>query len=165
MFLLYFSKTRFSLAIYTAMISQFYIINVNSVCRRYIYRYMEDLVSENNDRNQKAWLKTLQGLVQGIQCFGGEIPFFFWSGRIINTLGHVNCMALVLGATAVRMYLYTVVWNPAWIIAIELLNGVSFALGFAVKMSYAKNLSPQGTSNTVIGFTGFFDHVGTRVLL
>lgn len=125
---------------------------------------MEDLVSENDDRNQMAWLKTLQGLIQGIQCFGGEIPFFFLSGWIIKTMGHINCMALVLGTMAVRMYLYTIIENPVWIIFIELLNGISFALGFAVKMSYAKNISPPGTSNTVIGFVGFFDHIGTRVL-
>lgn len=38
---------------------------------------MEDLVSVNDDHIQRAWIKTLQGLAQGIQCFGGEIPFFF----------------------------------------------------------------------------------------
>lgn len=121
---------------------------------------MEDLVSANNDRHQREWIKTLQGLAQGIQCFAGEIPFFFWSGWIIRKMGHINCMALVLGATAVRMYLYTVIWNPAWIILIELLNGVSYALGFAVKMSYAKIMSPPDTINTVIGFLGFFNCIG-----
>jgi len=121
---------------------------------------MEDLVSANNDHGQRAWLKTLQGLAQGIQCFGGEIPFFFWSGWIIRKMGYGNCMALVLAAMAVRMYLYTVIWNPTWIIAIELLNGVSYALGYSVKMSYAKMVSPPDTLNTIIGFLGFFDCIG-----
>jgi len=121
---------------------------------------MEDLVSANNDYSQRAWLKTLQGLAQGIQCFGGEIPFFFWSGWIIRKMGYGNCMALVLAAMAVRMYLYTVIWNPVWIIAIELLNGVSYALGYSVKMSYAKMLAPPDTLNTIIGFIGFFDCIG-----
>lgn len=121
---------------------------------------MEDLVSVNNDHSQKAWLKTLQGLAQGIQCFGGEIPFFFWSGLIIKSMGYGNCMALVLAAMAVRMYLYTVIWNPAWIIVIELLNGVSYALGYSVKMSYVKMLSPPDSLNTIIGFIGFFDCIG-----
>uniref|UniRef100_A0A2S2R414 Major facilitator superfamily domain-containing protein 6 n=1 Tax=Sipha flava TaxID=143950 RepID=A0A2S2R414_9HEMI len=121
---------------------------------------MEDLVMENKDETQQKWLKTLQGLAQGIQCFGGEIPFFFWSGWIIKKIGHVNCMALSLGTTAIRMYLYTVISNPTWIILIELLNGVSYALGLAVKMSYSKIMSPPDTLNSVIGALGFFDLIG-----
>lgn len=119
------------------------------------------MVSENHDQNQHAWIKTLQGLAQGVQCFGGEIPFFFWSGYIIRKLGHINCMAVVLGAMAIRMYLYTIISNPVWIILIELLNGVSYALGFAVKMSYAKLMSPPESINTVIAFIVFFECIGT----
>lgn len=121
---------------------------------------MEDLVMENNDHVQRSWIKTLQGLAQGVQCFGGEIPFFFWSGWIIKKIGYINCMALSMGTTSVRMYLYTVIWNPAWVILIELLNGVSFALALSVKMSYAKKISPPGTFNTVVGFIGLFDLIG-----
>lgn len=125
---------------------------------------MEDLVSANNDQNQRAWIKTLQGLTQGIQCFGGEIPFFFWSGWIIKTVGHYNCMAIVLGAMALRMYLYTVISNPAWIILIELLNGVSFALGYSVTMSYAKIIAPLNSLSTVIGLIGLVNCFGTSII-
>ncbi|KAF0727270.1 major facilitator superfamily domain-containing protein 6-like protein B, partial [Aphis craccivora] len=118
---------------------------------------MEDLVVVSNDYSQRAWIKTLQGLAQGIQCFGGEIPFYFWSGWIIRKMGHINCMALVLGSMAIRLYLYTVIWNPAWIIAIELLNGVSFALAVSVKMSYAKIMSPEDATTTIIGIIALFD--------
>lgn len=121
---------------------------------------MEDLVSSNNDPKQKLWLKTLQGLAQGVQCFGGEIPFYFCSGWIIRKLGHRNCMSLVLGSMAIRMYLYTVIWNPVWIILIELLNGISFALGYSVMMSYAKIIAPPDTINTIIGFIGFVNCLG-----
>ncbi|XP_022177887.1 major facilitator superfamily domain-containing protein 6-like protein B, partial [Myzus persicae] len=133
---------------------------LHTIITHFLFWYMEDLVMANNDHSQRAWLKTLQGLAQGIQCFGGEIPFYFWSGWIIRKMGHINCMALVLGAMAIRMYLYTVIWNPAWIIAIELLNGVSYALGASVKMSYAKIMSPEDTTNTVIGIIGLFDCIG-----
>ncbi|CAI6360560.1 unnamed protein product [Macrosiphum euphorbiae] len=121
---------------------------------------MEDLVYASKDHSQRAWLKTLQGLAQGIQCFGGEIPFYFCSGWIIRKMGHINCMAIVMGAMAIRLYLYTVIWNPAWIIAIELLNGVSYALGTSVKMSYVKIMSPEDSTNTVIGILVLFDGIG-----
>lgn len=121
---------------------------------------MEDMVLDNKDQDHRAWIKTLQGFAQGIQCFGGEIPFYFWSGSLIKKMGHVNCMALALGSMAVRMYLYTVISNPTWIILIEMLNGVSHALGYSVKMSYAKIMAPPETINTVIGLLGLFDCIG-----
>ncbi|XP_026804922.1 major facilitator superfamily domain-containing protein 6-like isoform X1 [Rhopalosiphum maidis] len=129
----------------------------HTIVTHFLFWYMEDLVLVNNEHKQRAWIKTLQGLAQGVQCFGGEIPFYFWSGWIIRKMGHINCMALVLGSMAIRMYLYTVVWNPAWIIAIELLNGISYALGQSVKMSYAKIMSPKDATNTIIGIIVFFD--------
>lgn len=123
---------------------------------------MEDLVLDTRYAGRRDWLKTLQGLSQGIQCFGGEIPFFFWSGWIIKRAGgHVNCMALTLGVTAIRIYLYTVIWDPVWIVVIELLNGVSFALGIAVKMSYAKAMSPPDATYTIISLLVFGDMFGT----
>ncbi|CAI6371703.1 unnamed protein product [Macrosiphum euphorbiae] len=136
---------------------------LHTIVTNFLFWYMEDMVSANNDHSQRAWLKTLQGLAQGIQCFGGEIPFFFWSGWIIRKIGYGNCMALVMGSMAIRMYLYTVIWNPTWVIAIELLNGVSYALGYSVKMSYAKKVAPPDTLNTIIGFMGFFDCVGDSI--
>jgi len=132
----------------------------HKIITHFLFWYMEDLVSKNNDDSQQAWLKTLQGITQGVQCFGSEIPFFFWSGWIINKLGHVNCMILVLSTLSIRMYLYTVIWNPVWIIFIELLNGVSFALGHSVKMSYAKIISPAHVTYSTIGLLGLTDHVG-----
>lgn len=133
---------------------------LHAIVTHFLFWYMEDLVVVNNDYSQRAWIKTLQGLAQGIQCFGGEIPFYFCSGWIIRKMGHINCMALVLGSMAIRLYLYTVIWNPAWIIAIELLNGVSYALAVSVKMSYAKIMSPEDATYTIIGILAFFDCIG-----
>ncbi|VVC36466.1 Major facilitator superfamily domain,Major facilitator superfamily associated domain [Cinara cedri] len=133
---------------------------LHAIITHYLFWYMEDMVSAANDQVQLAWLKTLQGLAQGVQCFGGEIPFLFWSGWIIKKAGYVNCMALVLGTMAIRMYLYTVISNPAWIVLIELLNGVSYALGFALKMSYAKTIAPPDTLNTIIACITLFDCIG-----
>lgn len=120
---------------------------------------MEVLVSKNNDQSQRTSIKTLQGLTQSIQCVCAELPFFFWSGWIINKVNHVNCMAISLGAVAVRMYLFTVISNPSWVLLIELLNGLSYALAHAVKMSYAKMIAPESTC-TVVGLILFFEMIG-----
>ncbi|VVC36468.1 Major facilitator superfamily domain,Major facilitator superfamily associated domain [Cinara cedri] len=132
-----------------------------TIINNFLFWYMEEQAKVNNDRNHLLkWIKTLQGLVQGVQCLGGEIPFFFWSGWIIKNAGHANCMALTLGCMAIKMYLYTVVPNPTWIVLVELLNGLSYALGFAMKMSYAKLIAPPGTLCTVVGLIGLVDNVG-----
>jgi hypothetical protein len=46
---------------------------------QFLFWHLEDLAMAE-DCDQMQWMKTLQGLVGVIQCFGGEIPFFFLSG-------------------------------------------------------------------------------------
>ncbi|CAI6361319.1 unnamed protein product [Macrosiphum euphorbiae] len=133
---------------------------LHTIITHFLFWYMEDLVSANNDHSQREWLKTLQGIAQFIQCFGGEIPFYFCSGWVIRKMGHINCMVIVMGTMAIRLYLYTVIWNPAWIIAIELLNGVSYALGTSVKLSYSKLMSPEDSMNILMGILILLDGIG-----
>jgi len=42
--------------------------------------YLEDL-STFYHPEKKSWMKTLQGLAILIQCFCGEVPLFFLSGK------------------------------------------------------------------------------------
>nr|CAD7444310.1 unnamed protein product [Timema bartmani] len=39
--------------------------------------HLEDISTDVD----QPWMKTLEGLVMGIRCFGGELPFFFLSGE------------------------------------------------------------------------------------
>lgn len=97
----------------------------------------------------------------GVQCFGGEVPLFFWSGWIIKQLGHVNCMSLVLGVFALRFFAYSILTNPVWVLAIELTNGINFGLAYAVLVSYANVIALPGTESTMIGLvSGVFEGVG-----
>ncbi|CAG2065378.1 unnamed protein product, partial [Timema podura] len=47
---------------------------------QFLFWHLEDLASANEGCEMRAWIKTLQGLVSGVQCFGGELPFLFISG-------------------------------------------------------------------------------------
>lgn len=104
--------------------------------------------------SSQTWIKTLQGFAMGVQCFGGEVPFFFWSGWIIKRLGHLNCMSLVLGAFSLRFFAYSILTNPIWVLIIELFNGITFGLAYAVLMSYASVIAMPGTESTMIGLVG-----------
>lgn len=70
-----------------------------SVVWNFLFWYTEDLAKSNF---QITHLKTLQGLLTGVQCFLGELPFNFISGNVLRKLGHVNVMSLVLLIYAIR---------------------------------------------------------------
>lgn len=130
---------------------------------QYLFWYIEDVASMN-ECNTQHWIKTLQGLISGVQCFGGEVPFFFWSGWIMKRLGHLNCMSLVLGVFAFRFFAYSILTNPIWVLVIELTNGITFGLAYAVLMSYASILALPGSESTMIGLVGgVFEGIGVSL--
>lgn len=85
----------------------------------------------------------------GIQCFGGELPFFFISGKLLKKIGHVNAMSLVLFGFGVRFFCYSLLTNPWYVLPVELLNGVTFGVFYATMASYASIVAPPGTEATM----------------
>lgn len=85
----------------------------------------------------------------GVQCFMGELPFFFLSGRIIKRIGHINAMSLVLLGFGIRFLLYSILSNPWWVLPIEMLNGITFGIFYATMASYASIVAPPGTEATL----------------
>ncbi|KAG4070995.1 hypothetical protein HA402_001432 [Bradysia odoriphaga] len=125
----------------------------------FLFWHLENLADQ--ECNQTSWMKTLQGLAMGIQCFGGELPFFFLSGWILRKIGHIHAMSLVLIGFGVRFLLYSVLSNPWWVLPIELLNGVTFGLFYSTMTSYASIVAPTGTEATLQGLVGaIFEGVG-----
>lgn len=64
----------------------------------FLFLYTEELATGD----QKEHIQTLQGLLTGVQCFLGELPFNFIAGNVLKKLGHINVMSLVLLAYAIR---------------------------------------------------------------
>nr|CAD7196918.1 unnamed protein product [Timema douglasi] len=131
---------------------------------QFLFWHLEDLASANEGCEMRAWIKTLQGLVSGVQCFGGELPFLFISGAVLKKIGHAHAMSLVLGAFGIRFLLYSFLYNPWWCLPIELLQGVTFGLFYATMASYASIVAPPGTEATVQGLVGaIFEGVGVSL--
>ncbi|XP_055690284.1 major facilitator superfamily domain-containing protein 6 isoform X2 [Lutzomyia longipalpis] len=129
----------------------------------FLFWHLEDLASAH-DGNHVEWIKTLQGLAMGIQCFGGELPFFFLSGWILKKIGHVHAMSLVLLGFGVRFLLYSTLTNPWWVLPIELLNGITFGIFYSTMASYASIVAPPGTEATLQGLVGaVFEGVGVSM--
>lgn len=103
----------------------------------------------------------LLGLVAGVQCLVAEVPIFFFSGWFVKKIGHFYCLIAALIAFALRMGLYSILHNPWWVLSIDLLHGVTFAVFFAAMTLYAIDYAPPGTEATMIGiFGGIFEGFG-----
>ncbi|OAD53451.1 Major facilitator superfamily domain-containing protein 6-B [Eufriesea mexicana] len=128
-----------------------------SVVWNFLFWYTEDLANSS----QIKWLKTLQGLLTGVQSFLGELPFNFISGNILRKLGHVNVMSLVLLIYAIRFMVYSTISNPWWFLIIEILHGPSLGLCWPTMVSYGDKVTPPGTKGTIQGFIGaIFEGIG-----
>ncbi|KQS43807.1 major facilitator superfamily domain-containing protein 6-A isoform X1 [Drosophila erecta] len=128
----------------------------------FLFIYLEEL--DKAFEGCDSSIKTLEGLVMGIQCFGGELPFFFLSGWILKKIGHVNAMSLVLFGFGVRFILYSMLQNPWYILPVELMNGVTFGLFYATMASYASIVAPPGTDATMQSLVGaIFEGVGVSM--
>jgi PPP family 3-phenylpropionic acid transporter len=69
-----------------------------------------------------------------------ELPLFYFSAKIIARWGIRTTLLVTVFATALRMFLYSVVKNPQAAIAIELLHGVSWSLFWVVCVEYVNML-------------------------
>ncbi|XP_059612922.1 major facilitator superfamily domain-containing protein 6 isoform X2 [Phlebotomus argentipes] len=129
----------------------------------FLFWHLEDLAAAHGG-DHLEWIKTLQGLAMGIQCFGGELPFFFLSGWILKKIGHIHAMSLVLLGFGLRFLLYSALTNPWWVLPIELLNGITFGIFYSTMASYASIVAPPGTEATLQGLVGaVFEGVGVSM--
>lgn len=115
----------------------------------FLFWHLEELADATENCAESDWMKTLQGLAMGIQCFGGELPFFFLSGWLLKRIGHIHAMSLVLLCFGIRFMLYSVLTNPWWVLPIELMQGVTFGIFYSTMTSYASLVAPSGTEATL----------------
>lgn len=75
----------------------------------------------------------------------------------------MSVFSLIFFTFAVKFCLYTMVENPIWIVPIELLHGLTYALPFATAVSYAAHIAPAGAEGTLQGIVGtVLMGIGTR---
>lgn len=72
-----------------------------------------------------------------------ELPLFYFSAVIIKKLGLRNTMLLTVFTTCLRLLLYSVIKNPQWAIAIELLHGISWSLFWVACVELVNQWVPE----------------------
>ncbi|XP_066250282.1 major facilitator superfamily domain-containing protein 6 [Euwallacea similis] len=134
------------------------------MCTGLMWNFFLWLVEDMGNARKDPRVQTLKGILMGVQCLGGELPFFFLSGKILKKIGHVNAMSLVLFTLGVRFILYSVIENPWWFIPIECSNGLTYGVFYACMASYASIIAPIGTETTMQGMVGaVFEGVGASL--
>lgn len=98
--------------------------------------------------------RILLGLVPAVQCFLGELVFFFFSGKLISTLGPFNILSLNFICFGVRFILYSYIRDPWMVLPIELLQGPTYGLFYATMATFAHTSALPGTEVTVQGMVG-----------
>ena len=121
----------------------------SSMIWNFLFWHLEDLAGVDDNCSSTQWIKTLQGLSSGIQCFGGEVPLFYLSGKILKKIGHIHAMSLVLFGFTVRFFCYSLLANPWLVLPIELLHGITFSIFYATMASYTNIVAPPGTAATL----------------
>jgi len=86
----------------------------------------------------------------------GEIPFFFYSGPILRRFGTLTIVCGALIAYACRLVGYGFIRNPWWVLPLELLHGLTFALSWSSVASFAAKIAPPGYGSTTMGVISAF---------
>lgn len=83
-----------------------------------------------------------------------EIPVLFFANRLINRFTARSVLMMAAAASGIRLLLFAASGGPSWILAIQLLNGITFPLMWVAGVSYANTHAPQSMSATAQGLFG-----------
>jgi predicted MFS family arabinose efflux permease len=67
---------------------------------------------------------------------------------VLERFGPRRTILFALGATAVRLFLYSVISNPVLALAVQVMHGATFSLFLVAAVNYAKELAPPGMGAT-----------------
>lgn len=135
---------------------------IDSFIIYFMFWHVEQVAAETGYMHQ---IKLIEGLVVAAECLAGEVPFFFYSGKIIKKLGYVHCMTMCFFFYAVRLSLISWIPNPWYLVGVELFfQGITYALCYTCIVAYASAVAPPGTSATVQGLmAGMDDGLGFSI--
>jgi MFS transporter, PPP family, 3-phenylpropionic acid transporter len=86
-----------------------------------------------------------------------EIPVFFLSTRWLRRFGARNLVIFAMAVFALRTLLLAFIHEPAWIIPIQLMHGLSFSALWAAGVNYSAQLAPPNLGATAQSvFSGMF---------
>ncbi|MFY0543730.1 MFS transporter [Brevibacillus sp. H7] len=97
-----------------------------------------------------------------------EVVFFAWSGRWMRPGTEIKLITLAAAVYAVRYTLCYLVTDPQWVVWLQLLQGITFAVFYSASIQYLYRMIPEewrATGQTVLAvvFFGISGIVGSLV--
>jgi len=80
--------------------------------------------------------------------------FSFSAGYILERVGHMNVFSIMFFVYALIFFLLSIIENPVYVLPVEILSGVAFALFYSGAISYAHLSTPAGAEGTFQGVVG-----------
>ena len=79
----------------------------------------------------------------------GEMPSLYFSGRVINRIGHIGCLYIVLFAYSIRYLGTSMISNPWWELPFSCLKSIVFSVGFTAVSVYGSLITPPSMHATL----------------
>jgi len=93
-----------------------------------------------------------------------EIPFLFFSDRLLRRFGMIGLIVMGGGVVGLRALMFSIAAAPWQALALQLVHGLTFALVLVGGVEYASHIAPPGLGATAQGvFSGVFSGLGYAV--
>jgi predicted MFS family arabinose efflux permease len=92
-----------------------------------------------------------------------ELPVFYYSEKLINVAGTTMMIVLVHVLLIARLLIYTVLNQKSaiFILPVELIHGLAFALTWAAGLENSKRIAPENNKSTFVSiFCTLYNNVG-----
>jgi len=114
-----------------------------AVMNNYFFSYMKELGAQENTMGLALAIGTIS-----------EVPIFFWGNRLLAKFGARALLTLSMVVTGVRLVAMSAAHTPELSLAIQGINGLTFAAMWLAGVSYAEENAPTGLNATAQGLFG-----------
>lgn len=136
-------KSVMNLELITVFVASFLLGSAWGYIENYLFWFLEDL----------GGTKSLMGLTITVGGVLG-LPILALSGPIINMIGHANVIFIGFLVYAIRLFGYSIIYNPWHALFFEALECLTHSLCFTAMVTYAASLSSMTTDTTIQGILG-----------